>query len=132
MEKNELVKIVTNNVNGMRNKSLIISKNEWFPYGNRNGIVNNQSSTLSMEQKWNIITLHDYLQNRSVEEGCSWELNTQFFETYFNDGIRKFFGVCVDNQCVIQYDEQEPNNGYCDDFIFEYNFQVLQILSVSN
>ncbi len=52
--------------------------------------------------------LMGYLQLRAKIEGVEFGLNQKFFEDCFNKGVRKFFGVRVDELCFPLYDEQEP------------------------
>jgi len=52
-----------------------------------------------------------YLKGRAQIEGVSFELSQkEFFEPYFRKGVRNFFGICVDDNGFLLYDEQEPKS----------------------
>lgn len=53
----------------------------------------------------------NYLKSRAKIEGVRFELSQKdFFEPYFNLGVRNFFGVSVDNNGFLISDEQEPKS----------------------
>jgi hypothetical protein len=54
--------------------------------------------------------LMGYIQLKAQIEGVPFDLNQEFFEDYFNMGVRNFFGVWVDEQCFPLYDEEEPDD----------------------
>jgi len=52
-----------------------------------------------------------YLKSRAQIEGVSFELGqNEFFEPFFRRGVRKFFGIFVDDNGFLIYDEQEPKS----------------------
>ena len=52
-----------------------------------------------------------YLKGRAQIEGVSFELDQkEFFEPYFRKGVRKFFGIYVDDNGFLLHDEQEPKS----------------------
>ena len=73
--------------------------------------------------KVNISFLHDYIKYRVEVEKNEWELEGGFFEHFFTVGIRSFFGVTVNDECQILFDEQQPNDGFYEDFVFQYYVQ---------
>ncbi|HNS16415.1 MAG TPA: hypothetical protein PKI34_01170 [Bacteroidales bacterium] len=61
-----------------------------------------------------------YLKWRAQIEGVPFELGQKdFFEPYFKRGVRKFFGVLLDDNGFPINDEQEPKDypGLLTDFI---------------
>jgi len=52
-----------------------------------------------------------YLKGRAQIEGVSFELDqNEFFEPFFKSGVRKFFGIYVDDNGSLLHDEQEPKS----------------------
>ena len=52
-----------------------------------------------------------YLKSRAQIEGVPFKLSQkEFFEPYFRKGVRNFFGICVDDNGFLLYDEQEPKS----------------------
>lgn len=69
--------------------------------------------------------LVEYLKKRAQIEGVCFELSQEdFLEPLFNEGIRNFFGVIVDNDCFPLYDEQEPEDhpGLLENFLIDKNY----------
>ena len=64
--------------------------------------------------------LISYLKRRSVLERVEFNLDDEFFIDYFNNGIRKFFGVTVDENGFPLRDEQQPNELFYEDFLCDY------------
>ena len=64
--------------------------------------------------------LISYLRLRSKVEGVEFKLNDKFFINYFNNGIRRFFGVTVDENGFPLFDEQQPSDSFYDDFLLNY------------
>jgi hypothetical protein len=51
------------------------------------------------------------MKKRAKIEGVSFELNQkEFFEPYFELGVRKFFGVTMDDNGFLISDEQVPKS----------------------
>jgi len=82
--------------------------------GKKQSMRNKQTSPIHLGQ------LISYLKKRSVVEGVEFNLDDEFFINHFNGGIRTFFGVTVDNNGFPLFDEQQPNDSFYDDFLFEY------------
>jgi len=63
--------------------------------------------------------LVSYLRKRAQIERVAFDLDQDFFEVHFILGVRNFFGVVVDEDCIPLYDEQEPKDypGLLDSFL---------------
>lgn len=64
----------------------------------------------SESQKENIMNkLSQYMSVRARFENVKWELTGQDLEPYFENGVRNFFGVSVDDQGNLLSDDQQPS-----------------------
>lgn len=52
--------------------------------------------------------LHKYMAYRAEREGTEHTLTPDFYREHINNGVRKVFGVHLDNNNLIK-DEQNPN-----------------------
>jgi len=59
-----------------------------------------------------LVPLMFYLMCRSEVEKVPFELEYDFFIEMYNQGIRNFFGVEINNEGEILSDEQEPKEGF--------------------
>lgn len=56
--------------------------------------------------------LYRYLKKRSKIEKVKWGLPKSYFEHHYWSGIRNFFGVQIDDNGKLLFDEQEPYDGF--------------------
>jgi|ETNmetMinimDraft_23_1059889.scaffolds.fasta_scaffold486274_1 hypothetical protein len=54
--------------------------------------------------------LFGYIKLRAKKEGVEFQLTEEFFEHNFENGIRNFFGINVDDDGIPFHDEQEPKD----------------------
>ena len=68
--------------------------------------------------EWKMKTerLVEYMELRSQVEETEWGLDTDYFEPYFINGVRHFFGVQLDNDGNILSDTQQPFKGFIDKY----------------
>ncbi len=59
---------------------------------------------------------------RSVIERRRWSLGTDYLEPYFIKGVRKFFGVRLDNNGNLLFDDQEPIAGLFENWERAYKY----------
>ena len=55
-----------------------------------------------------IENIYNYLKIRAFSEGENFELDVEYFEQLFNDGIREFFGVKVNDEGEMIEDTIQP------------------------
>ena len=55
-----------------------------------------------------IENIYNYLKIRAFSEGENFELDVEYFEQLFNDGIREFFGVKVNDEGEMIEDTMQP------------------------
>ena len=82
--------------------------------GKKQSMRNKQTSPIHLGQ------LISYLKKRSVVEGVEFNLDDEFFINYFNGGIRRFFGVTIDNNGFPLSDEQQPTDSFYEKFLLDY------------
>jgi len=56
--------------------------------------------------------LVEYMELRSMEENVEWSLEIRHLEGLFNNGLRMYFGVQLDNDGNILSDIQQPYEGF--------------------
>ena len=55
-----------------------------------------------------IENIYNYLKIRAFSEGENFELDVEYFEQLFNDGIREYFGVKVNDEGEMIEDTIQP------------------------
>ena len=60
----------------------------------------------------NLDKLIAYMKKRANMEGVIFELDLDYFQGVFDFGIREFFGIKLDDQAQMIFDEQEPQEGF--------------------
>lgn len=65
----------------------------------------------------NLASLHSYLYHRAAYEKETYNLDASFYQHAFDDGIREFFGVYLDDEGRIMFDMQEPYEGFLSNFL---------------
>ena len=60
----------------------------------------------------NLNKLIAYMKKRANMEGVIFELDLDYFQGVFDFGIREFFGIKLDDQAQMIFDEQEPQEGF--------------------
>jgi hypothetical protein len=59
-----------------------------------------------------------YMKARAAFEGVEWQLTAAFLQQHFDQGIRTFFGVGIDEKGSLLSDVQQP------DFLKKYHRRV--------
>jgi len=60
----------------------------------------------------NLNKLIAYMKKRATMEGVIFELDLDYFQGVFDFGVREFFGIKLDDQAQMIFDEQEPQEGF--------------------
>ena len=60
----------------------------------------------------NLNKLIAYMKKRATIEGVIFELDLDYFQGVFDFGVREFFGIKLDDQAQMIFDEQEPQEGF--------------------
>ena len=82
--------------------------------GKKQSMRNKKTSPIHLKH------LISYLKKRSVVEEVGFNLDDEFFINHFNNGIRGFVGVTIDDNGFPLYDEQQPYDTFHEDYLFDY------------
>jgi hypothetical protein len=80
--------------------------------------------TTDRTRKMKTEKLERYMKLRSKVEGMKWKLDIEFLENHFTFGVRCFFGVHMDNNGNLLFDEQEPFDGFFSNYEIMMNVMV--------
>ena len=58
-----------------------------------------------------------YIKKRAEVEGVAFDLDEEYLEQQFQNGFRQFFGVQVDDEWNMLFDEQEPYENFFSDYL---------------
>ena len=81
-------------------------------------MTNKRTSKMKTEE------LERYMKLRSKVEGMKWKLDIEYLENHFTFGIRYFFGVHMDDDGNLLFDEQEPFDGFFNNYETMMNVTV--------